>query len=171
MPSKINKMIKKIKTMKIFKKKNKSYENDTQEDIVFTTGFGTKERIESMNSSMVNNMNGLKEKASVGRGCGYRRDLDYVKTSAMNSVDINDMNVDGIKEKASVGIDSLKTSAMNSVDVNDMNVDGLKEKDSVGIDSLKTSAMNSVDVNDMNCLLYTSPSPRDGLLTRMPSSA
>ena len=24
---------------------------------------------------------------------------------------------------------------------------------------------------DMNCLLYTSPSPRDGLLSRMPSSA
>ena len=25
--------------------------------------------------------------------------------------------------------------------------------------------------NDNNCLLYTSPSPRDGLLSRMPSSA
>ena len=25
--------------------------------------------------------------------------------------------------------------------------------------------------NDYNCLLYTSPSPRDGLLSRMPSSA
>ena len=24
---------------------------------------------------------------------------------------------------------------------------------------------------DKNCLLYTSPSPRDGLLSRMPSSA
>ena len=27
------------------------------------------------------------------------------------------------------------------------------------------------DVQSMNCLLYTSPSPRDGLLSRMPSSA
>ena len=26
-------------------------------------------------------------------------------------------------------------------------------------------------LNDRNCLLYTSPSPRDGLLSRMPSSA
>ena len=26
-------------------------------------------------------------------------------------------------------------------------------------------------IEDMNCLLYTSPSPRDGLLSRMPSSA
>ena len=28
-----------------------------------------------------------------------------------------------------------------------------------------------LDGNDNNCLLYTSPSPRDGLLSRMPSSA
>src|SRR5665647_568342 len=26
------------------------------------------------------------------------------------------------------------------------------------------------NVNNINCLLYTSPSPRDGLLSRMPSS-
>ena len=26
-------------------------------------------------------------------------------------------------------------------------------------------------VNNVSCLLYTSPSPRDGLLSRMPSSA
>ena len=62
----MNKMIKKIKTMKIFKKKNKSYENDIQEDMV--PGFGTKERIESMNS-----VYGLKEK-SFRRS--HRRDLD-----------------------------------------------------------------------------------------------
>ena len=27
------------------------------------------------------------------------------------------------------------------------------------------------ELRSMNCLLYTSPSPRDGLLSRMPSSA
>ena len=27
------------------------------------------------------------------------------------------------------------------------------------------------DLKDYSCLLYTSPSPRDGLLSRMPSSA
>ena len=27
------------------------------------------------------------------------------------------------------------------------------------------------DINEIICLLYTSPSPRDGLLSRMPSSA
>ena len=37
--------------------------------------------------------------------------------------------------------------------------DGVEEDDGNGQDS------------DMTCLLYTSPSPRDGLLSRMPSSA
>ena len=34
----------------------------------------------------------------------------------------------------------------------------------------KTSAAIAL-ASDMGCLLYTSPSPRDGLLSRMPSSA
>ena len=33
------------------------------------------------------------------------------------------------------------------------------------------SAGSSVEVDREACLLYTSPSPRDGLLSRMPSSA
>ena len=35
--------------------------------------------------------------------------------------------------------------------------------------SLKTETVPTVE--DWDCLLYTSPSPRDGLLSRMPSSA
>ena len=31
--------------------------------------------------------------------------------------------------------------------------------------------MMSVPIESISCLLYTSPSPRDGLLSRMPSSA
>ena len=35
-----------------------------------------------------------------------------------------------------------------------------------------SSGQSFVQLNDANaCLLYTSPSPRDGLLSRMPSSA
>ena len=30
---------------------------------------------------------------------------------------------------------------------------------------------SSIDAESKSCLLYTSPSPRDGLLSRMPSSA
>ena len=35
----------------------------------------------------------------------------------------------------------------------------------------KTFKVSVMNVRTMNCLLYTSPSPRDGLLSRMPSSA
>ena len=73
--------------------------------------------------------------------------LDSLKTSAMNSVGVKNMNVDGLKEKASISIDSLKK--LRSVDVKNMNSDGLKEKASVGFDSVKTS-MDSVDVKNMN---------------------
>ena len=41
--------------------------------------------------------------------------------------------------------------------------------ESVGKSVEKLSNLNSIEVSF--CLLYTSPSPRDGLLSRMPSSA
>ena len=34
-----------------------------------------------------------------------------------------------------------------------------------------TTVTSSIDAKPKSCLLYTSPSPRDGLLSRMPSSA
>ena len=40
-----------------------------------------------------------------------------------------------------------------------------------GTDTMVTTAQYVSDVTDKTCLLYTSPSPRDGLLSRMPSSA
>ena len=39
-------------------------------------------------------------------------------------------------------------------------------------DSKTTTISNNLTaIKDVGCLLYTSPSPRDGLLSRMPSSA
>ena len=35
----------------------------------------------------------------------------------------------------------------------------------------KYQAMSDAELQAQTCLLYTSPSPRDGLLSRMPSSA
>ena len=35
----------------------------------------------------------------------------------------------------------------------------------------KKTAQDIATKNNIDCLLYTSPSPRDGLLSRMPSSA
>ena len=43
---------------------------------------------------------------------------------------------------------------------------------SIGIESLfRKFAGNPYKLHTYTCLLYTSPSPRDGLLSRMPSSA
>ena len=44
-------------------------------------------------------------------------------------------------------------------------LNGLQRLEYRGYDSAGIALMDS------NCLLYTSPSPRDGLLSRMPSSA
>ena len=41
----------------------------------------------------------------------------------------------------------------------------------VTLDGLQTMGKKNPDYPDGTCLLYTSPSPRDGLLSRMPSSA
>ena len=46
----------------------------------------------------------------------------------------------------------------------DYNVKVRVKSDNTGVDIANVKM-------SMNCLLYTSPSPRDGLLSRMPSSA
>ena len=38
-------------------------------------------------------------------------------------------------------------------------------------DEKEAEVLEGVDVGDSDCLLYTSPSPRDATLSRMPSSA
>ena len=43
--------------------------------------------------------------------------------------------------------------------------------DDVFINSIGVDGNTSIYVRIHTCLLYTSPSPRDGLLSRMPSSA
>ena len=41
----------------------------------------------------------------------------------------------------------------------------------MGVDNGDDDVSGGHSDNDNGCLLYTSPSPRDGLLSRMPSSA
>ena len=43
--------------------------------------------------------------------------------------------------------------------------------DKVGIEFTRSFQVPASKKNNKICLLYTSPSPRDGLLSRMPSSA
>ena len=51
--------------------------------------------------------------------------------------------------------------------------DGIRRARELGLDALEMSWVNGIRMGPESaaCLLYTSPSPRDGLLSRMPSSA
>ena len=68
--------------------------------------------------------------------------------------------LDGVSlsNKNSIG-EKLSTEALNIYD------DGLHEK------NISSSPFDGEGTPTKSCLLYTSPSPRDGLLSRMPSSA
>ena len=48
---------------------------------------------------------------------------------------------------------------------------GLRKVSIRRVDVARSGVQNRTEVDFMGCLLYTSPSPRDGLLSRMPSSA
>ena len=74
--------------------------------------------------------------------------------------------------------DTLKISLMSFykyLDLNPKFKDEFLKAQEVGIKTLveKMLAIFQSDTTEMSndCLLYTSPSPRDGLLSRMPSSA
>ena len=48
---------------------------------------------------------------------------------------------------------------------------GMGEKDSLGHKRARNTGARLIASMSKNCLLYTSPSPRDGSISRMPSSA
>ena len=64
-------------------------------------------------------------------------------------------------------INTLSTNVVGSVDQLSTKVDTLSTK----MDTFSTRIVNSIDTLSKVCLLYTSPSPRDATLSRMPSSA
>ena len=71
-----------------------------------------------------------------------------------------DLNIDGKgKFKIETGIGFL----------NHM-LEQLSKHSSIDL-TLKAKGDTHIDLHHTTCLLYTSPSPRDGLLSRMPSSA
>ena len=71
---------------------------------------------------------------------------------------------------------SIQSIQLNDLDETSLNEMYLSMKDSIidvtKMDSNGISCLKQfVYENGESCLLYTSPSPRDGLLSRMPSSA
>ena len=72
----------------------------------------------------------------------------------------------GGKEKG----DNMKTK--DQMSITELQTNELLNTEATAIEKKLKTAHNYYDVkNLLTCLLYTSPSPRDGLLSRMPSSA
>mgnify|MGYP003319446246 CR=1 FL=1 len=99
----------------------------------------------------------------------------YLGKGVQNAVD----NVNNIIGNAIKGLDAAQ---QETIDQNMIALDGTKNKSGLGANAiLGTSiAVAKAAAKSANkplfeylctCLLYTSPSPRDGLLSRMPSSA
>ena len=72
---------------------------------------------------------------------------------------------DKTKHPLDVGASGWSTEVSNDVE------DLIAEMDAAGVECATLVQPNGTYGLDNICLLYTSPSPRDGLLSRMPSSA
>ena len=72
-------------------------------------------------------------------------------------------------------VDVATTVNITSTEASTLTITNIQEVATIAADAL--TSIDIADVADLNgatvtgCLLYTSPSPRDGLLSRMPSSA
>ena len=60
---------------------------------------------------------------------------------------------------------------VGGIGVTNLNVTGVATIANLRIGGISTFVGFTTFLGDVSCLLYTSPSPRDGLLSRMPSSA
>ena len=91
--------------------------------------------------------------------------------SAANAASASGARVIVLDENSEFGGSLLGTSGNTSAhEFIDKSVRSLEENENVTL-LTRTTATGYYDYNYITCLLYTSPSPRDGLLSRMPSSA
>ena len=96
------------------------------------------------------------------------------------------MNKEDIQEASKIlfehrlnktGLSSLKNLEPQTIDEayaiqDNLKLRYLELKDNICIGKkIGATSLTAQEVLNMSCLLYTSPSPRDGLLSRMPSSA
>ena len=78
-----------------------------------------------------------------------------------------------IEVTSNPGLVGLETSIYHGKEESLVNVTVVRTQGSDGVLSIDydTVDISAIAGEDYDCLLYTSPSPRDGLLSRMPSSA
>ena len=92
--------------------------------------------------------------------------LDYDLLKDVKLILINDFEQ---FQKDKTIINYVENEIEKSIDIDNRDID-LNEIAHQGMRGVYFDQHNSFE-NYQNCLLYTSPSPRDGLLSRMPSSA
>ena len=73
--------------------------------------------------------------------------------------------------KDNVEINILDTDGTNITEKNIVEKIGIILSDDLPFNEYEKDILDTYDKISLGCLLYTSPSPRDGLLSRMPSSA
>ena len=86
--------------------------------------------------------------------------------------DVKDAQSDETKEGVFVCAEDVAEVDGSKGDANfAMRFPDCKKQCTITFDEVKKLCRDTITAEDSGCLLYTSPSPRDGLLSRMPSSA
>ena len=105
--------------------------------------------------------------------------IDYLNTSGVNRKTIQEKMNEGILEEL---LSTLVSTTLLDLEMQDFDIivseqtllrkiknnKSFLDKNNI---FQRTEYEKFLLTNNMSCLLYTSPSPRDGLLSRMPSSA
>ena len=109
-------------------------------------------------------LEGFAEDAEELRGLGYRYETRLLQAHEMHTVVGSTRYVGGLIDMGSGHLHPLNLALGEAAAAQQL-----------GVKLFEQSAVTRIDygpeVKVHTCLLYTSPSPRDGLLSRMPSSA
>ena len=111
----------------------------------------------------------LPEGATVGDGDLERRQVRFpdAPTADRYLAAADDLPADATLDRPVAGGELLPRAAI----AEETDADLVEVPVSVAVDDLPATVRQGSVVDIWVCLLYTSPSPRDGLLSRMPSSA
>ena len=100
----------------------------------------------------------------------FDKNLDSLLLQRKKKVQLNSVSVSSIIKDVKKNGDKALVKYEKKFNQNTIIVPSQKQI-SNSIKSLDKEVKQAIDIAYNSCLLYTSPSPRDGLLSRMPSSA
>ena len=113
-------------------------------------------------------LNAIVSNHSWGMECGGTQDLaSDVDTFIANNPSATNFEAVGARLSCASSVNTTSTANMTAL-INAM--DAFQTAGGVIVFAAGNDE-NKTDIGALACLLYTSPSPRDGLLSRMPSSA